>query len=128
MSANNFHPCLVVYNSDLKTSCVLDSCFRPIVTARGRYPNCQWDSAVACPDDAPAVTAHADAIRIYFEGCTRQERQLRIRSLFEKCPALRDVMYARINATSQPRPPVVIRRKTEAERVFGETLTSNNIS
>jgi hypothetical protein len=113
--SSNFRPFLALVDRDLKTTTLVDRLRRPIVTVRGIYPVCQWDSAV--PDDGLPRTAHADALHLYFEDASIAEREMRLKMLFEKCPALRREVNRRSNAASQPRH--VPDRRSDVERVFG---------
>jgi len=55
MSTANLTPYVVVYDADLKTSTIGNRIFEPLIKVRGRWPRCDYQSAVACSPDAPKL-------------------------------------------------------------------------
>jgi hypothetical protein len=99
-SQSNALPWAVYWDADSRTSTIADRCYRPIVTAPGKYP--KWDAALAtaAPIDAkplygatPLTTFYrADHASAPFADPIVRRR---LRHLIEGCMALRNELRKR---------------------------------
>jgi hypothetical protein len=123
----NATPFGVEYDAATGLSVIYDRLWRPLVRARGRFPRCQWGTALACDPSEPRIYGieqptlfyRADANSYRCDAAVRG----RLAELYRKCPALRDECERRADATviaNQP-PPEQAREGADLIRhTFGE--------
>ena len=100
MSTANLKPYGSAYNSDLNESVIFDRLYRPLIRVRGRYPRCDFASAVALDADGPKLYGLPNTAFLYHDDnaprCCPIVRQ-RLADLLARCP----VLAAEIKATQQ---------------------------
>jgi hypothetical protein len=123
---SNLLPFGVSYDSETRTSTIIDRLYRPIITCAGKFPRCDLALATVA-DGAPLYGVKPIATFFRVDGAPHADPAVRrrLRELVNGCGVLRDELRKRARMENADPPPQPTATQAHAELIahtFGEAI------